>query len=404
MNSNNVGYYEILNYFIPKYVNSKGNLRIDFDKEIIVKVKDLPKSSTVKLDIFCDGENCENPFLKISKGDYEKCVKEDGKYYCQKCALKLVLDDKIKNIIVNNGSFEDWCNANEFQYILNLWDYELNSYFPCNITYKTGKKFYFKCSRNLHESELKSISSFTSGELGAIRCNKCNSISQWIVDNLGNEYLKYIDWDKNKEFNISPWSINYGSNTYKIWMKCENKLYHESYSIYPLKFTCGHRCPYCSGKKVHELDSLGILYLQVVSIWSDKNNKKSIEYAPMSHQLVWWKCKDSIHKDYLRSIDASNTSDFRCPECNYTKGENRILQYLLNNKINYISQKRFKNLLGLKKGKLSYDFYLPDYNLLIEYQGEQHEKYIKGFHRSYKDFEKQLEHDKRKKNMQKIII
>lgn len=27
----------------------------------------------------------------------------------------------------------------------------------------------------------------------------------------------------------------------------------------------------------------------------------------------------------------------------------------------------------------------------------QHEKYVKGFHKSKKDFEKQLEHDKRKK-------
>ncbi len=52
-------------------------------------------------------------------------------------------------------------------------------------------------------------------------------------------------------------------------------------------------------------------------------------------------------------------------------------------------------------GNLSYDFYLPNYNLLIEYQGEQHEKYTLVFHTSKEDFNKQQEHDKRKKDYAK---
>ena len=50
---------------------------------------------------------------------------------------------------------------------------------------------------------------------------------------------------------------------------------------------------------------------------------------------------------------------------------------------------------------LSFDYYLPDYNLLIEYQGIQHEKPVNfGFGNDYaKDkFIKQQEHDKRKSN------
>ena len=46
---------------------------------------------------------------------------------------------------------------------------------------------------------------------------------------------------------------------------------------------------------------------------------------------------------------------------------------------------------------LSYDFYLPSHNILYEYQGEQHERYIPGFHKSFEDFERQVEHDRRKK-------
>ena len=59
---------------------------------------------------------------------------------------------------------------------------------------------------------------------------------------------------------------------------------------------------------------------------------------------------------------------------------------------------QYDDLLGISENKkLSYDFYLTDYNLLIEYQGKQHEEYICLWHDSYEDFEKQLEHDKRKR-------
>ena len=63
-----------------------------------------------------------------------------------------------------------------------------------------------------------------------------------------------------------------------------------------------------------------------------------------------------------------------------------------------INQKTFKGLIGLGNGLLSYDFYLPKYNLLIEFQGKQHEQVCRGVHSTKEDFEKQVEHDKRKFN------
>ena len=52
-------------------------------------------------------------------------------------------------------------------------------------------------------------------------------------------------------------------------------------------------------------------------------------------------------------------------------------------------------MIGLKEGLLSYDFYLPKYNLLIEYQGEYHDGSV---HKETKErFERQQEHDRRKR-------
>ena len=59
-----------------------------------------------------------------------------------------------------------------------------------------------------------------------------------------------------------------------------------------------------------------------------------------------------------------------CPKCNDSHGEKQICRWLYDNNINYISQKTFNDCRN--KRLLSFDFYLPDYNICIEYDGEQH--------------------------------
>lgn len=65
----------------------------------------------------------------------------------------------------------------------------------------------------------------------------------------------------------------------------------------------------------------------------------------------------------------------QCYCCSESHGENKIRLFLENNNIEYVPQKTFDDLFG-QSGfrKLSYDFYIPSVNVLIEYQGEQHER------------------------------
>ena len=49
-------------------------------------------------------------------------------------------------------------------------------------------------------------------------------------------------------------------------------------------------------------------------------------------------------------------------------GENNIQKILINNKIDFIKEYKFPDL-----GLLRYDFYLPKYNRLIEFDGKQHQ-------------------------------
>jgi hypothetical protein len=59
-----------------------------------------------------------------------------------------------------------------------------------------------------------------------------------------------------------------------------------------------------------------------------------------------------------------------CPLCKSSKGEMRIIKILKEMKIKYIHQMKFKDCIFKKQ--LIFDFYIPDQQILIEYNGEQH--------------------------------
>jgi len=59
-----------------------------------------------------------------------------------------------------------------------------------------------------------------------------------------------------------------------------------------------------------------------------------------------------------------------CPDCNKSLGEQTIQDYLKKNNINYLSEYSFKDCKY--KRQLRFDFYLPDYNTCIEFDGAQH--------------------------------
>ena len=57
-------------------------------------------------------------------------------------------------------------------------------------------------------------------------------------------------------------------------------------------------------------------------------------------------------------------------------------------------------MLGVHNGLLSYDFYIPNYNYLFEFQGRQHEEPI-DFFGGEEQFKIQQEHDRRKREYAK---
>ena len=66
-----------------------------------------------------------------------------------------------------------------------------------------------------------------------------------------------------------------------------------------------------------------------------------------------------------------------CLKCNKSKGNNKICEYLNANNIKYIEEKTFNDCINNRK--LPFDFYLPNENILIEFDGKQHFESIQYF-------------------------
>ena len=59
-----------------------------------------------------------------------------------------------------------------------------------------------------------------------------------------------------------------------------------------------------------------------------------------------------------------------CKKCNESKGEKEISSILSENKLTFTRQKRFKDCRNINP--LPFDFYLPEKNICVEFDGEQH--------------------------------
>lgn len=85
-------------------------------------------------------------------------------------------------------SFEQWCIDNDRNDLMELWDYELNCDKPSTVSFRSNKKYYFKCPRGIHESKMTCINSLV-GTVKHINCNACNSFGQYLIDTYGNDAI-----------------------------------------------------------------------------------------------------------------------------------------------------------------------------------------------------------------------
>ena len=135
------------------------------------------------------------------------------------------------------------------------------------------------------------------------------------------------EWHPKKNGDLTPKDITHGS-TKKVWWLC-NKGH--SYETAPMERTRKRPtgCPYCAGKKVHDGNSLELLFPQIAKEWHPIKNGsiKSKDMTFGSDKKAWWLC--SNNHSYISTISNRTRMKSGCPYCAGKKAsKERNLQIL----------------------------------------------------------------------------
>jgi very-short-patch-repair endonuclease/predicted nucleic acid-binding Zn ribbon protein len=125
-------------------------------------------------------------------------------------------------------------------------------------------------------------------------------------------------------------------------------------------------CPKCSGKlKLTKDDILHRCHL----MYSDDYLFNITDYPKNGKSKINIK-HNMCGNEWTANISNILYNNTGCPFCKGTKGERKVKKYLDDNCLEYLYQHRFDECRWIRP--LIFDFYLPIYNMCIEYDGVQH--------------------------------
>ena len=137
----------------------------------------------------------------------------------------------------------------------------------------------------------------------------------------------------------------------------------------------GSGCPKCKGEKMsnRQLSTLSYFIERAQKIHGEKYDYSLVDYKKGTMK-VQIKCKQH---GIFEQIPDSHLQGRGCPSCSESKGEKIIKTFLETNNVYFERQKMFENCKDIRK--LPFDFYLPEYNTCIEFNGIHHYKPVEYF-------------------------
>ena len=307
--------------------------------------------------------------------DYSETVYKDNRtkvfFICKKCGNKFYQSPS--NFL--NGKGCPLCSRKQ------QWK---NKSFNCEDFIKRAKKKHG--TYRYDYSKVDYINYKTSVLIGCKKCGKWfyqipmnhvngNGCPECYINEMKKGSEKFIK-EANKKFdNKYDYSlVDYKNNKTKVKITCPIHGIFEQGPTTHLNSSYG--CPKCATKKVHdEQKSNKEEFIKKANkLHKNKYDYSKVKYVNNSTKvcIICKKC----HKEFWQKPN-KHLNGQGCPNCKKSYGEEEIALILNNNNILFQAQKKF---IGCKnKRLLSFDFYLPDYNLAIEYDGLQHYQPVKGY-------------------------
>lgn len=165
--------------------------------------------------------------------------------------------------------------------------------------------------------------------------------------------------------------VEYKNKTTKVCIICP---IHGEFWQTPKCHLKGENCPKCT----NNVSSGDFFIEKAKEKHKNEKNESIYDYSKVNYKNSLTKvciiCP--VHGEFWQSPGRHLMGD-GCPRCKASKMEDSITKLLTKYDIKYISQAGEEVLSFI--GKLKIDFYLPNYNIAIECQGEQHFKSIEHF-------------------------
>lgn len=218
--------------------------------------------------------------------------------------------DDIMNV-VNVGNKEN-CIAFTHPEVLKEWDYERNDLMnltPNSVTEGSAIKVWWKCEKG-HSYQM-AVNKKIYRKDNCPYCSNKKTLKGF--NDLATTHPHLIrEWDYDKNKDISPDEVVYGSNKKIHWIcsTCGNRW--EASIVNRAK---GSGCPYCDKKKT--LKGINDLATVNPSLASEWNHEKNGELKPSdvtvgSGKKVWWRCKNGHEWE---AVVSNRAKGIGCPYC-----------------------------------------------------------------------------------------
>lgn len=160
--------------------------------------------------------------------------------------------------------------------------------------------------------------------------------------------------------------VNYINTKEKVCIICSE---HDEFKQTPAMHLSGRGCPSCGeSKKGPNMKTTEEFISESIYVHSNKYS-----YSHTTYKGYFNKVSIICEKHGgFKQTPSDHLQGYGCPICKESKGERTVRNFLIENDIKFISQHKFNDCVD--KDKLPFDFYLPEHNMCIEYDGVQHFK------------------------------
>lgn len=227
-------------------------------------------------------------------------------------------------------------------------------------------------------------------------CPKCGRQTDAVKQNYKNMTMTLEEFIRRaREVHVDKYDyskVEYKNNYTKVCIICPK---HGEFYQTPSNHLEGRGCPYCRNEDIsfRRANSYEVFVSKSRDVHGDKYSYPIEHYKTGRHVKIGIICP--IHGLFFQRPSAHLYGQ-GCPYCNESKGEKKVAEWLDNRNIKYERQYRINLPISLfSTNRLWVDFYLPDYNTFIEYNGPQHYRRYEFWHKTEDEFRDQQARDQK---------